>query len=123
MEKEIREALPDRIAYCQHHWHASSGERKRVPLNYCAVKGEMKVKTSDTLCKMRYPRPLNSTNKVICEGNCKQDDGKCSGRRSMLGKVATLRIDSWFSETSAVLAATVNAKTSVQVPYRSDECP
>ena len=106
------------FAYSQHHWHSLDDTGNRVPMKYSAVKRKRGTKKSDKICKMRYPRPLNSSIRSIRKGSCKEFEGRCSGRRSMLGTIAPIRTDNWFAETSAVLSAIVNANTNMQVPYK-----
>ncbi len=127
MEKDAKtfKAAYDRdvqfiFSRCQHHWHAKNEKGERVPLPYCRSRGS-KVK-KDFCCKQNFPRHVarqeRQKARLVCRGVAAELKLKTSGRRNMLGSIASKRSDPYFAGTAAVLAAATRSNSNVQCPYR-----
>ena len=55
---------------------------------------------------------------MVCQGVAAEMDLKTTGRRNALGSILGRRSCSWFSGTSALLAAVARSNTNVQCNYR-----
>ena len=104
----------------QHHWHAKNEKGERIPLPYCRnryAKGKQNV-----CCKQSYPRHVVSKHRqktrLVCRGVAAELRLKVSGRRNMLGSIASIRNDAWFASTAAILACVTQSNTNIQCPYR-----
>ena len=104
----------------QHHWHAKNEKGERIPLPYCRNRNAKGQK--QRCCKQNYPRHVVSKHRqktrLVCRGMAAELRLKVSGRRNMLGSIASIRSDAWFASTAAILAAVTQSNTNIQCPYR-----
>jgi len=100
---------------CQHHWHGLNNDGERVPLAYCKCKGS---KVKKHICKQNFPRRVAAVHRqktrLVCRGIAAELQLRTSGRRNMLGSIASERNEPWFASCAKVMSVLMRSNTNLQ---------